>query len=263
MLYSHSRIGCFEDCPRCFRYRYIDKIPIEYFETVEQFMGSRVHESLEKLYKDVMSGGQPKRDELIGHYTDLWSAQMNDGVFVNSEDLVHLDYQLIGQQCLTGYFERHHPFDAAKVLACELRVEVDLRDDGNYRLIGYIDRVDRRDGTYEIHDYKTSSRLPGQASADRDRQLAIYEMGLRQKCPSASGFEYCWHYLRHGKELRSKRTEADLERHKKDIIKSIHRIEEAIVEDWFPAVRTPKCAWCEYQNVCPEKAATRQTKLQG
>ena len=73
MLYSHSRISCFEECPRCFKYRYIDKIPIEYFETVEQFMGSRVHESLEKLYRDVMSGKVPKRDELIDHYTDNWS----------------------------------------------------------------------------------------------------------------------------------------------------------------------------------------------
>ncbi len=39
--------------------------------------------------------------------------------------------------------------------------------------IGYVDRLSKRpDGTWEIQDYKISSRLPTQSEMDSDRQLA-------------------------------------------------------------------------------------------
>src|SRR5215472_4453488 len=50
--YSHSRLATFEDCPRKFRYRYVDDIKVD-GEGVEAFMGKRVHEILERLYHHV------------------------------------------------------------------------------------------------------------------------------------------------------------------------------------------------------------------
>ena len=50
-IYSYSRIKTFENCPLTYRYRYIDRIKVD-TEGVEAFMGSRVHESLKKLYRD-------------------------------------------------------------------------------------------------------------------------------------------------------------------------------------------------------------------
>jgi len=38
---------------------------------------------------------------------------------------------------------------------------------------------------YEIHDYKTSRRLPMQATIDRDRQLALYQMAVHQMMADA------------------------------------------------------------------------------
>ena len=56
--YSHSRLSTFEDCPRKFRYRYVDQIKVE-TEGVEAFMGKRVHEILERLYHHVARHGKP------------------------------------------------------------------------------------------------------------------------------------------------------------------------------------------------------------
>ncbi|MBU0761821.1 MAG: PD-(D/E)XK nuclease family protein [Candidatus Altiarchaeota archaeon] len=264
MIFSHSRIECFNECPRKFRYRYIDKVVIEDFDTVERYMGRKVHEALEYLYKKAMYGDAPDIDDIVRHYNSIWSEGIGDNVMVVNDGATHDDYRILGERCIADYFEKHAPFDSVKTIATELLVRTDLKNDGNYRLVGYIDRVDRvGDGVYEIHDYKTSSKVLSQNKADDDRQLTIYEMGLRTLYNDVHDVEYVWHYLAHGKEIRSKRDVKDIEAHKREIIDSIHRIEEAIVEGWYPAVKTPKCMWCEYQSICSKSndEETKQTRV--
>jgi putative RecB family exonuclease len=48
-VYSHSRLSCFEQCPQKFKLQYIDKVETDVEESVEAFLGSRTHETLEKL----------------------------------------------------------------------------------------------------------------------------------------------------------------------------------------------------------------------
>ncbi|MEM3402566.1 MAG: PD-(D/E)XK nuclease family protein, partial [Candidatus Hadarchaeales archaeon] len=53
--YSHSRLTTFENCPMAYKLKYIVRLELEEgFETVEAFMGSRVHEALRRLYEDLM-----------------------------------------------------------------------------------------------------------------------------------------------------------------------------------------------------------------
>ncbi len=264
MIFSHSRIECFEKCPRCFKYKYIKKVP-ELFDTVERFMGSRVHEALEGLYASVKAGGLPPLNEVLGSYNRLWERNFTDDVVVNGEGKTHADYMIVGERCISDYYTRHEPFNQADIISCEMRINADLLGDGNYKLVGFIDRVDRRgDGCLEIHDYKTGKRVPSQNKVDSDRQLAIYEIGLRQKFNNLEDVEYVWHYLAHDRMLRSKNTPDELETQKNGIIKSIHQIEECIVEDWFPPKKTPRCAWCEYKSICDgddNSNALRQSRI--
>src|SRR3989304_381130 len=48
--YSHSQLSTYETCPHQYRLAYIDKIKVE-TEGIEAFMGSRAHETMEKLYR--------------------------------------------------------------------------------------------------------------------------------------------------------------------------------------------------------------------
>ena len=50
--FSISRIGTYRDCPRQYKFAYIERPQVEFEDTVEAFLGSRVHEALEKLYRD-------------------------------------------------------------------------------------------------------------------------------------------------------------------------------------------------------------------
>ena len=48
-IYSHSKLKCYEQCPQKFKLQYIDKIRIEFKESIELFLGKRVHETLKKV----------------------------------------------------------------------------------------------------------------------------------------------------------------------------------------------------------------------
>ena len=70
-IYSHSRLSSFEDCPRKFQYRYVLRIPSE-SESIEGFVGKRVHEVLERLYRVAGSGRVPSLERVLQRYRILW-----------------------------------------------------------------------------------------------------------------------------------------------------------------------------------------------
>ena len=57
------------------------------------------------------------------------------------------------------------------------------------------------EGHYEIHDYKTSIHLPLPAYFARDRQLALYLLGVKDAYPDTESIRLIWHFLAFDKEL--------------------------------------------------------------
>ncbi|VVB54963.1 PD-(D/E)XK nuclease superfamily protein [uncultured archaeon] len=261
MKYSYSRLQCFENCPLSFRFRYIDKLEVEAFETIEAFMGSRVHEALEKFYIDRNHGKIASIEELIVGYNDLWKRYLTPDIVVNKEGLTPEHYRIVGEKCLIDYYNRYKPFAIGKTLSTEVMVNIDLLGDGEHQFIGYIDRLDAvNDGVYEIHDYKTSQHLPTQDQKDRDQQLALYEIGIRQMWDDIKEVDLIWHYLVFDKEIRSKRTSQHLEDLKQEFLNVIKRIEEAEAKDDYPAIESGLCSWCAYQEHCKLKKHQVKTK---
>jgi len=74
--YSHSKICCFEQCPLRYKFQYIDKIKTEIEQSVEAFLGSMVHEALEKLYTDLKFQKVMKLDEVLDFYNELWQEKL-------------------------------------------------------------------------------------------------------------------------------------------------------------------------------------------
>lgn len=68
-VYSHSRLDTFRQCPRKFYYRYIAKIPLEDEpEQIAPFLGSRVHDALEHLYRQAGNGHTLSLSQLTDFY---------------------------------------------------------------------------------------------------------------------------------------------------------------------------------------------------
>lgn len=250
-IYSHSRLSAFETCPLQYRLRYVDKIKIDESETIEAFMGSRVHETLEKLYKDLRLSKPNSLEELLSFYDDVWLKNYSDDIRIIKAGYTPLNYKETGAKCIREYYARYRPFNDGKTLGLEQMVAIDIE---GYKLRGFIDRLSSsRDGAYEIHDYKTSQYLPQQSHFDSDRQLALYQIGVQEMFGDVNEVDLVWHYLVHDKEIRSRRAPHNLLKLKSDIAALIETIERAEEEYDFQAMETGLCDWCEYQSLCPKR----------
>lgn len=248
--YSHSRLSSFENCPLKFRYRYIDKLKTKR-DSVEAFLGKRVHEILERLYHHVARHGRPPSlAQVLERFRKDWPRHWHADVhIVRTENPVEF-YQNAGERCLENYYRSHYPFDSGETVGIEAPLSMRLDDEGRYRIRGIIDRLVRRaEGVWEIHDYKTSGSLPPRARLASDRQLALYQLGIEQTYPDVEQVELVWHYLLFDKTLRSSRSLEQLEKLRQDTIALIDEI-EATTE--FPPKPGPLCRWCEYADPCPE-----------
>jgi len=254
-LFSHSRIGTFETCPRKFSFAYVEKLPAV-GQSVETFMGKRVHESLERLHQEAKAGHVLPEAELLADFESRWRAEWTTAVRVVRRDKTEEDYRAAGSTCLARYHRRYTPFHRS-VVATEQRIEIALDEGGQFRLQGFIDRIDQvANGMLEVHDYKTSSRLPTQADCDADRQLAVYEMGVRALFPNTQEVKLVWHYLQFDREIRSRRTAGQLEELRASLLAKAKAIVAATERGDFPTRVSRLCDWCDYRVHCP---AFRQT----
>jgi putative RecB family exonuclease len=247
-VYSHSRISSYENCPLQYRYRYIDKIKRD-VEGIEAFVGKLVHEILEDLYGDLERARAATAADYQAAFRDLWRRRYSPAVRIVRENMTADDYRALGERCVEDFFKRHHPFDSGEVLGCETRVDFSLDKEGRYRMLGFIDRIDRlAPGVIEIHDYKTGS-LPRNGALKNDRQLTLYEIALRERWSDVREVKHVWHYLAHDKTFVERRAPEDLKRTRLTTIRAIQNIEASTD---FPARTSALCSWCEYQTICPE-----------
>jgi putative RecB family exonuclease len=180
--FSHSSLNCFETCPKQYHFRYVEKIRVD-LEGIEAFMGKRVHEVLERLYLFVAEGKVPSLERVLFRYRQNWEERFDaDRIRIVRSGTEPGFYRSGGARCLENYYRRHYPFDADETLGLEKRIRFQIDEEGKYKIRGIIDRLVRaQDGALEIHDFKTSARVPSQATLDGDRQLALYEIGIRQQ----------------------------------------------------------------------------------
>lgn len=247
-IYSHSRLATFEDCPKRFEYRYVLKIPTD-TEGIEAYVGKRVHEILDRLYKAAQRDQVPSLEQVVFRYNQLFEDSYDaNRVRIVREDTPLDAYRQTGERCITAYYRRHYPFDADETLGTELRVTFSLDERREYRFQGFIDRLVRaRDGAIEIHDYKTSRRAATQKQVDEDRQLALYQIGLADRFPDRP-IRLVWHYLQQDRKLTSTRTPEQLRELSEDAMGVIDRIN---AETEFKPKRSALCDWCEYNDRCP------------
>lgn len=244
--YSHSRLSAFEQCRQKYKFRYVDRIKVPGV-SVEAFLGSRVHEVLERLYEDVRHRKIPELEDLLEFYRQRWEAEWSEEVRIVRGDYTEKNYFDMGTGFVGDYYARHRPFDDGRTLGLETQDLLDLG--GGHRFHVRIDRlVDEGGGTYSVNDYKTAKSLPGQDYHDADRQLAFYSVWVRERFPDAKRVRLVWHYLAHDRHMVSERTPEQLEELKESVRAAIGEIESCSVFE--PSV-SMLCDWCEYKEMCP------------
>jgi putative RecB family exonuclease len=248
--YSHSQLSTYETCPHQYKLAYIDKVEVE-TEGIEAFMGSRVHEALEKLYRDLKVTKLNSLEELLDFYHQSWEKNWNEMIQIVRKDYSAEDYRRLGERCITSYYKRYYPFDQGKTLGLEEYIYFPLEKEKDYWIRGFIDRVTLVDRSIlEIHDYKTSNRLPTKEDVESDRQLAFYQMGIKEKWQGIQEVRLIWHYLTFDTEIHSLRTRDQLDQLRRATLDLIQSIE---ADRRFLPREGPLCDWCDYQRHCPKR----------
>jgi putative RecB family exonuclease len=246
--FSHSQIETYETCPLQYKFSYIDKIKIK-IETVEAFLGSRVHEALEKLYRDKRYQKVMKLEELLAYFNKKWEENWDDNILIVKKEYSQENYRKMGEKYLADYYQRYQPFDQGRTIGLETRDLLTLDEDGNYTYHIRIDRLmDMGAGLYEVHDYKAGMTLPKQQELDNDQQLAMYSLWVMKNFKDCRKLRLVWHFVAFDKEVDSYRTGEQLENLRKEVLTKIKRIEAA---SQFPAQVSSLCDWCSYKSICP------------
>ena len=249
--YSHSRLSTYEQCPLKYKLNYIDGIKREEGKGIEAFVGSRVHDTLEKCYNDLRFTKLNTLKELIAYYDKSWDTNWHDTIFISKKELSPNDYRQMGKKFIETYYQRYTPFDQDITIGTEVAINFPLDNKGKYKVTGYIDRLAKtKDDVYGIHDYKTSAHLPTQDDVDKNRQLAFYHLGIKEKWPDAKKIKLIWHYLAFDKDLISIRTEETLNNLVKDTIRLIDKIES---DKNYSAQESNLCGWCVYPDLCSKR----------
>jgi putative RecB family exonuclease len=72
VVYSHSRISTYENCPFQYKLRYVDKAVPLLGSSIESYMGKVVHEALEWLYDTAINHDLATKKEVIDYYEKRW-----------------------------------------------------------------------------------------------------------------------------------------------------------------------------------------------
>jgi putative RecB family exonuclease len=252
LKYSYSQLNTFKTCPQQYKIIYMDGVRKPH-ESIEAFMGKRVHEVLEWVYdKDNRSKSYQTFDSLCKTYDEYWVKNWHENIYIadyrNPSDF----YYSIGKRCLSNYYNKYGPsFDEP---VAETEIELQFKID-NHPFRGIIDRLDNPGkGKWVIHDYKTSKREKNQRQAFNDLQLGLYYLAVQQNYKEIEEISLCWHFLRTGNEVLITHTQEKMELIRRKLTKLIKKINFAKKdENNFIPKESILCNWCYLWEECTAK----------
>lgn len=235
---SVSRLKLYEQCPRAFYYRYIDKGPTE-LRDVASLFGTILHAALELVYmwiRDEEYEGPFPLDQLVEFYKSAWAtAECKAGVNVYQE----------GLDILRTYAKTHFTVSHWNVIDVER--EFNITVDG-FTINGYIDRVDRVDDkTIDVVDYKSNRLLFTRDELEHDLQMSIYGLACRELYPWAENVGFSFHMLRHDTHQKAHRSLRVID-DAAGYVGALGRMTEDDVV--FEATPNPNCCYCDHRRRC-------------
>jgi hypothetical protein len=252
--YSYSQLNQFRGCPRKYKFQYIERAVVERPVSVELFMGSKVHQALERLYNLKVHNQIQSRDEMLDFYHSQWEGPDKAKIKVVREYLAVDDYIKIGADSLGKYYDMYYPFDEGEILGLEKNINFPVDKDSRFIIRGKIDKIVKRDdGQVDIVDYKTGREVQSQPKLDNDLQMGLYQIGLNYIWPMFDKIELKQVYLRQGIEMKTIMPPDKIDEIRYDTYQKILEIENARREDNFPPKESALCDWCVFYELCPAK----------
>jgi RecB family exonuclease len=232
---SHSSITTYEDCPKKWHFRYIEKIP----QKPKHFFsfGKSMHGALEYFYK-IDSLPAPTMEQVLEYYEKNW---LTEG-YLN--EVQEAEYKTLGRKILKEYYDKHiADFEIPFSTEYPFNLEVN-----GVKVTGFIDRIDKRpDGTLHILDYKTGKEFP-KIRVVRDQQLTMYQMAVEELLGMKVS-ELTFYHLNSNQAVTAKAHTGDQIKVLRE--KIVTTAEKILADQFDPRPDERKCNWCDYKDLCP------------
>lgn len=231
-----SKLQCYLDCPRQYRFRYVEHRP-ERRAFSFTAVGRSVHRALREFY--ALPPVERTRSVLVRLLRRAWDASG-----FRSHEEAETKYAK-AEAMLTRYFE---DVDHGSVRPLALESKFSYADPERAILVtGRVDRLDAADDGYVIVDYKTGTYRQDRRSVDESLPLSLYAIAVGgQLARDAS--RIVLHHLATGERVETRRDPARIEGDWSELVGLVDEIRES---EQFPPSPGPLCRFCDYLKVCP------------
>jgi RecB family exonuclease len=246
---SFSRIDTYANCPRKFRYAYVDKLPGRPGPHLS--FGSSIHNALEAFY-DRKLPACPSEEELLGF---LYAGWEHSG-FADLPREEQVAFYRHAQQVLRRYHRRIADRYRLPV-ATEAWFELPIGYEAT--VVGSIDRVDVDDeGRFHVVDYKTNRKVKDRGRVARSLQLSLYALACRHlygALPATVSLDF----VVAGVEVVATLDELDLDAARQAVLDTA----AAVRAQAYGPRPNPLCDWCDFQALCPAWSPADPTEALG
>ena len=241
---SPSSAGMFQQCPRKWKHRYVDKLPDPPGEPA--LAGTFAHRVLELLLQE-----PPERrtaEQAKAFARDVWPEISGDDDFKAlelTEDQARA-FRWRSWLAIEGLWHLENPAEVV-VDATEQDIRVEI---GGVPFRGIIDRVDVETDGLVIADYKSGRAPSDRFRDDKLSQVLLYAAALT----ALSGIRPARARLLY---LGQRIIEIDVtDDNVADVTATLRQtweqLQQACETDEFSACTGPLCAWCPFVGHCPE-----------
>lgn len=241
---SPSRISDYQQCPKLYHYRVIEKLPEPI--SLDAVRGTLIHNILEKLLG--LSSEERTIENAKREVPVHWDILKNQ--IPELEQLVSSEKEWIDRAnaLLDSYFQLENP-QTFTPTHMEAHLELEVIDD--LLLHGYVDRIDvAQTGEVRIVDYKTG-KSPRIGYEDKALfQLRFYALlwwKLYGEIPKLIQLLY----LGDQKMLKSSPTKRELEITHDKSLKVGNDIKISHQKNFWPTQTSRLCDWCSFKKICP------------
>lgn len=236
-----SKLQCYLDCPRQYRFRYVDRRP-ERRTFGPTALGRSVHKAMRDFY--ALDAAERSVDALVRALRRSWdrtgyrSVKEAEDAYERAEDM------------LRRYHAGSDP-QRVRVVAMESKFS-HARSSEGLLITGRVDRIDLDEGQYVIVDYKTGRFGEDQYKLDESLPLTLYVIAVS----AVMGRPVSRIAVEHLTSGRRAETWRDRDRQASDWRKLSIVSKEMRDGTEFPPTPSALCRWCDYLVACPEGRAS-------